>query len=134
MKFLASLGLIFLLSCNKEKNTTSDTLFINSTPHVIKVSAYIGGMIDQKLSFELEPNEISKVYHNNTRGINNGISYGYGNMPIDSFVATFDNAFSIAHYKPNMTGNNPKRYLYESKRNIYNDSSYTLTVKKETEI
>ena len=123
-----------MISCNKERNTTSDTFFINSTQHVVKVNAYVKGVVDSKISFELASNETKKVYHVNTRGINHGISYGYINMPVDSFVVSFDNTYSIVHYKSNLISTNPKRYMFDSKRNIYNDSSYALSVKNETEI
>ena len=51
---------------------------------------------------------------------------------MDSFVVTFDNVYSIVHYKPTLIGSNPKRYLYSSKRNIYNDSSYAINIRSET--
>jgi hypothetical protein len=133
MKYLVPVCLFCLLSCNKEENTISETFFTNSTQYTVKVNAYVGGVVYNDESFELEASEKRKVAYVNMRGISKGASYGRINQPIDSFVVTFDNVFSIVHYKPTLVGINPKRYLYESRRNIYNDTSYTLTVKKQTD-
>ncbi|MEQ1799580.1 MAG: hypothetical protein ABL872_16615, partial [Lacibacter sp.] len=60
----------------------------------------------------------------NNRGIGNGLTYGGYNQPLDSFVVVYENIYYISHYKPTLVGGNSKKYLYTSKRNIYNDSSY----------
>lgn len=62
------------------------------------------------------------------RGIGAGMSFGSISHPLDSFTVIFDREYKIAHYKPALTGMNPKRYLYDSDRNLYNDSNYTSSL------
>jgi hypothetical protein len=116
--------LAVLTGCIKEKSTVSNTNFINSTLHNINVKAYKNGSIQTDGSFTLNANETKQIFNLNNRGIGSGLTFGGFYQPIDSFVITFDNFYSISHYKPNLIGNSFKKYLYTSKRNIYNDSSY----------
>lgn len=131
MKYRAFIFVIMLSSCIKEENTFSDTYFKNSSSHVISVNPYSNGSVNNQFAFSLSINEEKEVYHNNTRGLGKGLSYGRINQPMDSFLVTFDNLYSIVHYKPPLIGTNTKRYLYSSKRNIYNDSSYTANLLKD---
>jgi len=133
MKILVALLVLFLAACNKEENTFTDTYFTNATQHTIKVTVFMGAATVQSMSFGLGPNEKKKVYYNNTRGLGRGVSYGYINSPMDSIVVAFDTTHTITHYKANLIGSNPKHYLYESDRNIYNDKSYAMTVTKSTD-
>lgn len=114
----------FIVGCIKEKITISNTQFENTTSHVIKVDGYRNGQIQSESSFVLNANESKQVFHLNNRGIGSGLTFGGYNQPLDSFVVVFDNSYRISHYKPTLIGTNTKRYLYSSKRNIYNDSSY----------
>ncbi len=131
-KPLTFLVIVVLFACTKEQNTYTNTFFKNITVYNIKVRAYSGGGINSSSSFELEPNETRNVFYNNTRGIGMGVSFGRINQPMDSFVVIFGNLYSIVHYKPNLIGTNSKKYLYSSKRNLYNDSSYLLIIKDES--
>jgi|KBSSwiS6_1023812.scaffolds.fasta_scaffold00415_2 hypothetical protein len=115
---------IFLLGCVKDKITISNTQFENTTSHSVKVDGYKNGLIQTESSFVLNANESKQVFHLNNGGIGSGLTFGGYNQPLDSFVVIFDNTYRISHYKPNLIGTNNKRYLYSSKRNIYNDSSY----------
>lgn len=127
-----AIGLIMLASCSKEKNTISNTDFVNSTLHNINVKAYKNGIIQTDGSFILNANETKQVFNLNNRGIGSGLTFGGYYQPMDSFVVTFDNTYSISHYKPNLIGTNLKKYLYSSKRNIYNDSSYVPNLLKDS--
>lgn len=129
--FLAVL-LFFFSSCTKDGVTLSYTNFINSTNHSINVRAYLGGLIQNQSSFILNPNETKQVFDLNNRGVGNGVSFGVYSHPLDSFVVTFDNTYNISHYKPTLIGMSIKKYLYSSKRNIYNDSSYIPNLLKDT--
>jgi hypothetical protein len=120
------------VSCIKEKSTVSNTVFANTTPYAIQVNAYTGGQVQPGSTFSLAANETKQVFSIRDGGIGNGTTFGYIHFPVDSFVVVFDTAHSIAHYKPALTGNNPKRYLYSSKRNIYNDSSYAVNILSDT--
>jgi len=121
---IAILVLLSFAGCIKEKSTVSNTIFTNSTSHAIAVNAYAGGQIQSASSFSLSANETKQVFSIRNGGIGIGCSFGYYNFPVDSFLVFFDSSYSIAHYKFTLIGNKPKRYLYSSKRNIYNDSSY----------
>lgn len=121
--------LITLLSgCIKEQSSQSDTYFVNATSHLIRVNSY--GALNK--SFEITPGQTKNVLSQNAKVLNNGISYGYISQPVDSFIVVFDMHDSIVHYKSYLVGNNPKRYLYSSRRNIYNDSSYIKTLVSES--
>jgi hypothetical protein len=132
MKLLNLLPLVCIVSCTKEQTTLSDTFAKNTTSHNIQIRLFKNGAIDNNVSFNLQPNETKKIYYNNTRGIGNGVTYGRINQPADSFIVTFDNLYSIAHYKPTLIGNSTKKYLYSSKRNLYNDSSYMAALTNST--
>lgn len=121
-----------IISCSKEKNTYSNSYGKNTTFHTIKVQPYKNGVIDNNTGFQLQANESKQIYYNNTRGKNAGLTYGAANQPADSFLVTFDNLWSIVHYKPTLVGNSSKRYLYSSRRNLYNDSSYVTVLSKDT--
>lgn len=132
MKMSCLILFLFFLSCKKEKNTFSDSFIKNNTSHTIKITPYVNGTINMNSTVEIQANEIKKVYYNNTRGLGKGVSYSRINQPMDSFVVTFDNMYSIVHYKSNLIGNRIKHYLYFSKRNLFNDSSYLSTIVRET--
>ncbi len=126
--------LILLSSCIKESSTVSYTIFINSTSHNISVHGFKNGIIQSESSFSLNANETKNVFTLDNRGIGNGLTFGGFNQPIDSFIVTFDNIFEIAHYKPTLVGTRPKKYLYTSRRNIYNDSSYVANLIKDEKL
>ena len=131
-KILASMFFTGIISCTKEETTLSNSFAKNNTNHTIKVQPFYNGIVNTTMTFELQGKESKKIYYNNTRGKNIGLTYGGINQPMDSFIVTFDNLYSIVHYKPPLIGNNPKRYLYNSKRNLYNDTSYVTVLENKT--
>ncbi|MEQ1554640.1 MAG: hypothetical protein ABL929_10700 [Ferruginibacter sp.] len=136
MKKLVSALLLFIVcnSCTKESSSTNNNIFENTTSHIIKVNAYLNGSINSTNSFELLANQSKQVYTSTTRGIGS-VSLTFGRvktLETDSFVVTYDNSYKIAHYRYNLEGNNPKKYLVTSIRNIYNDASYTQSITSDS--
>lgn len=130
--YYLSIFIILLTGCIKESNTISTTYFINTTQHKIEVNAYLNGYVQTNSSFVLNANESKMIFNFNYRGIGSGVSYGYINHPMDSFTVKFDDLYSISHYKPNLIGTSLIKYLYDSKRNLYNDSSYVSDITKDS--
>lgn len=128
---LNTIGLIFCFffcACTKEKKTYSTTIARNTTAHSILVIPYLNGNIFTSDSFSLNSNSEKEVLSIGDGGIGSGTSYAKANQYVDSFVVIFDKTFSIVHYKPTVIGLNPKRYLFSSKRNLYNDTSYLAVI------
>jgi hypothetical protein len=131
MKKLAPVFLFLLCnSCNKQGSTRDIGIFDNITSHSIKVNAYLNGTIVPSSSFELLPNQSKEVFSFNLRGLSTGsLTFGrVKTLETDSFVVIFDDTYKIAHYRFNFEGNNLKKYLITSVRNIYNDASYFQTL------
>jgi hypothetical protein len=123
----------FISSCIKEKSTYSTTIAVNSTNHYILITPFANGVISNKDSFSLDPNVSKNIYESYYRGIGSGVTYGYDIPYTDSIIVTFDNRYKMVHYNhilPTML--NTKHYLFLSKRNLYNDSSYNRVLLSET--
>jgi hypothetical protein len=131
MKYLIFGIVITFMSCKKDSVTLSNTIFANNSTHQIIVQGFKNGVNDIESSFVLNPNETKSVFTLNNRGIGNGLSFGEYYRPIDYFLVQFDGQYKISHYKSNLIGTNPKRYLFTSIRNIYNDSNYIKNITKD---
>ena len=108
--------------------TVSNSYFVNNTNHYIKVQAFENDIITYASSFSLNNDTTLLVFQTINGGISDGVSFGYINQPLDSIVVTFDSLYSTTHYSWRLTGPNQKCYLFNSKRNIFNDSSYVVTL------
>ncbi|MEZ4907821.1 MAG: hypothetical protein R2771_09350 [Saprospiraceae bacterium] len=130
MKYIIIILLLVFSSCIVESSTYSHTFFVNNTNHYIEVIGYNGDTIDQQSSFSLFHNEEKEVLTVSWGGIRKSdLSFGFFYGLNDSFAVVFDTTYRISHYKENLIGDNPNRYLYDSHRNIFNDSSYVETLK-----
>lgn len=118
---------VILSSCNKDRITISSSLVVNQSGHAITVNAYREGVIQPQLSATLNTGETREIYRDLEKGSSQGAGYPVFAPFADSIVVTFDNTYSIAHYKISPIGNRPKFYPFTSARNLYNGLAWSKT-------
>jgi tartrate dehydratase alpha subunit/fumarate hydratase class I-like protein len=125
IRFISILALAVSINACVEDTTYSYTLFTNNTGHTISVRPITGGITGANSAFSLAPNTAVKVEGLSGGGKGSGASYASQISPFDSVLVTFDDTLQMVHYKKTLVGSSAIHYLFESPRNLYNNSNYS---------
>lgn len=132
MKKIFIVGLVLIVSCIKDYNSSTKSYIDNKTSHNITIAPYYNGYIDSSLFRIILPFENKLVYEKNPRGKTLSPDYATILQPYDSVVVTFDGIYKTTHLKFNSEIMCTDCIVFNSNRSISNNDNYIKTITEET--
>ena len=129
--FLSTVALIFS-SCIRDYSSTTSSVIKNETAHTIQINPYLNGVIDNSMSYFINPNsEITPINLSMVRGKSLGSALGRLLQPFDSVVVVFDGFKSSKHNRFTDSSNCNNCILQSNQRSIANENNWVKTVTRE---